>query len=192
MAVIIFGAQAISRHAHHKRLRAETQRLRSVLTLGLSALQRTYEDDMELLPHRPRRLVSGRHQMNLLRSQMGRMTNLETPETEAVMRACIAAERVETFLEIAGKQMGKVAVPIPQRNELKASLKTTMVEAIAQIRLAVDVLDPQGDVRRRAQAPDAPQSPAPMANEPRNFPVVSRDAAASPDSSRADARVGMP
>lgn len=169
MAVIIFSAQAITRRAHERRQRAETERLRSILTLGLSSLSKTYQVDLDLLPHPPRRLVAGRHQMNLLRLHLGRITSLETAEAEAVMSACIAAERAEAWLEIAGKPMGGAAAAIERRDELKASLRSTLVEAIDHLQRAVASLDPNAELRgRTSAASEPPEAAASVVHQPRN------------------------
>jgi hypothetical protein len=165
MAVVIFGAQAIGRRAQQARQRAETDRLRCILILGLASLVRIYRDNLDLLPHRPRRLITGRPQMALLRIHLGRLTHLETTEVEAVMGACIAAEHLETHLEIAGRHMGAAAASIPRRNEVKASIKATMVDAVERIEEAINALDPIGDVRRRTEPRDISEvrsQPAPV------------------------------
>ncbi len=103
MAAIIWGAQAFARRAHHGRASREARRLRIALGIGLSALRELYEADLASLSGGERPLISGRNQINLLRTQLGRLTSLEPPEVEAVMSASIAVERAETEMAIAGQ-----------------------------------------------------------------------------------------
>jgi hypothetical protein len=130
--------------------------LRSALVIGLTSLSRVYGDDADVLAHQPRRLVSGRNQMNLMRTQLGSIMTPDEEEVEAVRTACIAAERAETWLDIAGRRLGGPAMPVPQRDDLRATLKSTLDDATKQLQAAVDVLDPEEGVRRRIGMPLPP------------------------------------
>lgn len=140
MAVIIWGAQALARRAHSERVSRETRRLRCALHIGLSALHKLYRDNLANLYGGERPLISGRNQINLLRTQLGRLTSLEPPEVEAVMAASIAAERAETEMTIAGRKVGGVAFWIPGKDEAKGIIESALREVCSTLRTAEEIL----------------------------------------------------
>ncbi len=142
MAAIIWGAQAFARRAHHGRASHEAQRLRTTIGISLSALRKLYEDDLASLSGGERPLISGRSQISLLRTQLGRLTSLEPPEVEAVMRAGVAMESAETEMTIAGQKVGGVAYSIPQKDEAGELVGSTLREACSMLRSAEELLIP--------------------------------------------------
>lgn len=142
MAAIIWGAQALARRAHHGRVSHEARRLRTALGIGLSALRELYEDNLVRLSGGERPLISGRNQITLLRTQLGRLTSLEPAEIEAVMAASIAVERAETEMAIAGEKVGGVAYSIPEKNEAKEIIESTLREVCARLGTAEDLMSP--------------------------------------------------
>jgi hypothetical protein len=141
MAVIIWGAQAFARRAQEGRVSREARLLRSALNISLSALRKLYEDDLASLSGGERPLISGRNQITLLRTQLGRLTSLEPPEVEAVMAASIAAERSETEMAIAGIRVGGVAFWIPKKNDVMDIVESTLREVCSTLRTAEELLN---------------------------------------------------
>ena len=145
MAMIVWGAQAFARRAHHRRVSREARRLRSALHIGLSALRKLYEDNLAEPSAGERPLISGRNQINLLRTQLGRLTSLEPLEVEAVMAACVAAEGVETEMAIAGRKVGGAAFWIPRKNEAARAVTESALRAVcAALRSAEELLNSNG------------------------------------------------
>lgn len=143
MAMIIWGAQAFARRAHSGRVKREARRLRSALHIGLSALRKLYQDSLADLSGGERPLISGRNQINLLRTQLGRLTSLDPPEVEAVMTACIAAEGAETAMAIAGRKVGGVAYWIPRKNDAaREIIESTLRDVCCTLRTAEELLNP--------------------------------------------------
>ncbi len=142
MAAIIWGAQAFARRAHHGRASREARRLRIALGIGLSALRELYEADLASLSGGERPLISGRNQINLLRTQLGRLTSLEPPEVEAVMSASIAVERAETEMAIAGQKVGGVTYLVPQKKDAGGFVASALQEACSMLRSAEELLNP--------------------------------------------------
>src|SRR5665213_2864064 len=124
MAAVILGSHALSRRTHRDRVHREARRLRSALTISLPALRILYEGNLSILAGGERLLISGRNQINLLRTQLGRLTSLDPPEIEAIMAASIAAERAETEMAIADRKVGGVAFTISGNSEAKTILKS--------------------------------------------------------------------
>ncbi len=154
MAMIVWGAQAFTRRAHRGRASREARRLRSALNIGLSALHKLYQDNLAELSGGERPLISGRNQLNLLRTQLGRLTSLEPPEVEAVMAASIAAERAETEMAIAGAKVGGVAFRIPKKNaEVRAIVESALNDVSSALRSAQEILSSDG-MPRGADAAD--------------------------------------
>jgi hypothetical protein len=155
MAVIIWGAQAFARRAQEGRVSREARRRRSALNISLSALRRLYEDNLANLSGGERPLLSGRNQINLLRTQLGRLTSLEPPEIEAVMAACIATERAEMEMAIAGRKVADVAYWIPEEDEAKAIVESTLRQVCSMLGTAEELLNPNG-LPRSERASDVP------------------------------------
>ena len=71
MAAVILGAHALSRRTHRERVHHDARRLRSALTVSLPALRKLYEDNLSILSAGACLLISGRNQINLLRTSWG-------------------------------------------------------------------------------------------------------------------------
>jgi hypothetical protein len=148
MAAIILGSHALSRRTHRERVHHDARRLRSALTISLPALRKLYEDNLSILSGGERLLISGRNQINLLRTQLGRLTSLDPPEIEAVMAASIAAERAETAMGIADRKIGGVACIISGNHEAKKILESTLREVCSMLETAEELLNPHGTPRQ--------------------------------------------
>jgi hypothetical protein len=144
MAMIIFSAQAFSRRAQRERQRSESRRLRVALAVSLPALRAIYEDNLEILADGKLKLLSGRSQISLLRTQFGRLTFLEPTEIEAVMTASVAAERVESGMEIAGHKIGAAAFKVPANDAARATLRSTLHDACDLLGAAQKLLETDG------------------------------------------------
>ena len=145
MAMIVWGAQAFARRAHRRRVSREARRLRSALHIGLSALRKLYEDNLAGPSASERPLISGRNQINLLRTQLGRLASLEPLEVEAVMAACIAAEGAETEMAIAGRKVGGVAFWIPRKNDAARAITESALRTVCSaLRSAEELLNSNG------------------------------------------------
>jgi hypothetical protein len=150
MAAIILGSHALSRRTHRERVHHDARRLRSALTISLPALRKLYEDNLSILSSGERLLISGRNQINLLRTQLGRLTSLDPPEIEAVMAASIAAERAETAMAMAmvDKKVSGVAFVISGNLEAKRILESSLRDVCSMLESAEELLDPHGPLRR--------------------------------------------
>jgi hypothetical protein len=144
MLVVILSAQAIARRAHRKRVLDEIRRLRVALAIVLAALRELYEDDLAILARGELAVISGRNRINLLRTQLTRLTSLETSEVEALMTACVAAECVETDMAIYGKKIGGVAYTIFSGKEARPTLESRLRESCAALLAAEELLRPPG------------------------------------------------
>src|SRR5208283_2365372 len=116
-----------------------------------------YEDNLTSLSGGERPLISGRNQINLLRTQLGRLTSLEPPEIEAVMAASIAAERAETEMAIAGRKVDGVAFWIPKKNEAQVIIESTLREVCSMLGAAEELLNPNGARRGESASEIAPK-----------------------------------
>lgn len=148
MAAIILSARVFSLRAQGDRLRGEARRLRSALTISLAALRGHYEENSGVLSGGKLPLISGRNQINLLRTQLGRLTCLDPPEIEAVMAASVAAERAETEMARSGGRSGGVAFSIPETRELRTLLRSTLRDACSALQIAEKLLNPNDELRR--------------------------------------------
>jgi len=146
MAAILLGAQAFSRRANARRARAEAQRLRHALAVGLPALRKLYEDDLAAFSRSDLPVASGRNQIGLLRTLFGRLLSLDSPEIEAVMAASIAAERVETAMAIGGVKVGGAGFTIPKKHEAREALRAALREACQLLIAAEEILTPNAVV----------------------------------------------
>jgi len=148
MAAIILSSQRSARRAQSRaqteRVRDEARRLRSALTISLPALRKLYEDNLGILSGGKLPLISGRNLINLLRTQLGRLTSLDPREIQAVMAASIAAERVETDMAIAGKKIGDVAFTISENNVARGILTLKLRAACSMLGAAEELLSPPG------------------------------------------------
>src|SRR5271167_4858633 len=77
MAAILLSARAFSLRTQGHRMRADGQRLRRALTISLQALCKHYEDNLRVFSRGKLPLTSGRNQINLLRTQLGRLMLLD-------------------------------------------------------------------------------------------------------------------
>jgi hypothetical protein len=154
MAAIILSSQASSRRAQSRaqtdRVRDEARRLRSALAVSLPALRTVYEDDLCILSGGKPPLISGRSLINLLRTQLGRLTTLDPAEIQAVMAASIAAERAETEMAIAGKKIGDVAISLSDDRAAREVLSLRLRAACSMLGAAEEILTPPGIVADRA------------------------------------------
>jgi hypothetical protein len=167
MAAIIFGAQAYSRRAHSGRVRSEARRLRSVLAVSLPSLRKLYEDNLVILGGAELTLLSGRNQINLLRTQLSRLTSLDPAEIEAVMTASIAAERAETAMEVAGRKIGAVAFQIAAKDAARVTLRSALREACDLLVAAEQRLDPDAsrlEIVAGVLLPREPEAETPRAD----------------------------
>jgi hypothetical protein len=147
MAAIILGSHGLARRTHRERVRHDARRLRSALTISLPALRKIYEDNLSILSGGEHLLISGRNQINLLRTQLGRLTSLDPPEIEAVMAASIAAERAETAMAIVDRKVGGVAFIISGNLEAKKILESPLREVCSMLESAEELLNPHGTLR---------------------------------------------
>ncbi len=147
MAAIILGSHTLSRRTHRERVRHDARRLRSALTVSLPSLRKLYEDNLSILSGGEHLLISGRNQINLLRTQLGRLTCLDPPEIEAVMAASIAAERAETAMAIVDRKVAGVAFIISGNLEAKKILESSLREACSMLESAEELLNPHGTLR---------------------------------------------
>ncbi|MGA2190033.1 MAG: hypothetical protein ABSH33_16005 [Steroidobacteraceae bacterium] len=161
MAMIIFGAQGFSRRAQRERTRLEAQRLRSALGVGLRALRNLHEDNLRVLAGARPPLMSGRHQMGLLRTQLGRLIVLDQPEIEAVLTASIAAEAAEAMMAVSGKPLAGVAFSAPKGDEDVGILQSSLERACAMLEAAETLLTGSGSGTSSGagQTHDAPSAP---------------------------------
>lgn len=152
MAAIILSARAFSHRAQGDRVRGEARRLRSALTINVAALRRHYEGNLGIFSDGKLPLISGRNQINLLRTQLGRLTFLDPPEIEAVMTASVAAEMVETEMARSGNRSGGIAFTIPETRELRTLLRSTLRDACSALQFAEKLLNPNDALRRESHS----------------------------------------
>ena len=138
--LLILGSQALNRRAHRIRWRNEVRSLRVGLKVGLHSLHDLYEENLHSVARSKRTLVSGRHQLNLLRTQLGRLPSLNELEAETVMLACIAAERAESFLEAARKTLSPGDVVVHRRDEKRAMAESAFQAACTALEAAETLL----------------------------------------------------
>jgi hypothetical protein len=146
MAMVIFGSQGFTRRAQRERTRLEAQRLRGALTVSLQALRKLYEDNLRVLAGGRPPLMSGRHQMGLLRTQLGRLIALDQSEIEAVLAASIAAEGAEAIMAIGGKAVAGVAFTVPTGDEERGILQSSLMQACAMLEAAEILMTGTGKV----------------------------------------------
>jgi len=89
---------------------------------------------------RKRPLVSGRHHLNLLRTQLGRLPSLTEIEAQTVMLACVAAERAESVIELARKALAPADVVVHRRDEKRALAESAFKAACAALEAAETLL----------------------------------------------------
>lgn len=129
MALVLILSRAMLQRGQRQRLRTEAQRLRCALSVILQGLRTLYAGNLELLARGEPRLISGRSQISLFRPQLGGLTSLEPTEIEAVLHACIAAERAETSMAVAGKTVGGAAFMITDRFSGRGALELALKQA---------------------------------------------------------------
>jgi len=138
--LLILGSQALNRRAQRLRWRNEVKSLRAGLKVGLQSVRETHEENLRAIAQSRRTVVSGRHQLNLLRTQLGRLPSLEQTEAETVMLACIAAERAESMLESARKALMSADVVIHRRDEKRAMAESALRAACSALERAAVLL----------------------------------------------------
>jgi len=141
--LLILGSQWLNRRAQRIRWRNEVRSLRAGLKVGLHSLRDLYGENLHAVTGSKRTLVSGRHQLNLLRTQLGRLPSLKELEAETVMLACIAAERAEAVLEAARKALAADVV-VHRRDEKRALAESAFQTAYAALEAAEKLLDESG------------------------------------------------
>jgi hypothetical protein len=139
--VLILGSQALTRRAQRQRWRNEARNLRACLSLNLQALRTLYLHNLSALTANESPLLSGRQQISLLRTQLGRLTSLDKSDVEAVTLACIAMEKAEATLVVAGKGHGGARLPNPRRDERRTILLSTLRETCALLEEAEQLLN---------------------------------------------------
>lgn len=142
MGALILASQSLTRRVHSERLRVEARRLRTSLAINLQALRDLYTGDLRVFAGGKHTLMSGRQQINLLRTQLGRLLLLEQPEIEAVMSACIATERAESAMAVAGKSVAGVSFSIPSGEEDRRTLESALRQACSMLEVAESHLTP--------------------------------------------------
>lgn len=140
MGVIVFGSQALARRFQNDRQRDESQRLRSALTISLTALRKLYESNLGVLAGQKPPLISGRTQIVLLRLHFGRLMSLDQPEIESLWAASIAVEELETAMAVAGKTVGGVAFTLPEAHEAREALKSALMQACSRLETAESLM----------------------------------------------------
>jgi hypothetical protein len=138
--LLILGSQALNRRAQRIRWRNEVRSLRAGLKVGLHSLRDLYGENLHAVARSKRTLVSGRQQLNLLRTQLGRLPSLKELEAETVMLACVAAERAESMLEAARKSLAPADVVIHRRDEKRAMAESAFQAACAALEAAETLL----------------------------------------------------
>src|SRR5208283_5489135 len=126
MAAILWSFRAFSLRTQGDRIRGDGQRLRRALTISLRALRKHYEDNLGIFSGEKLPLSSGRNQINLLRTQLGRLTLLDPPEIEAIMAASVAVEVAETEFARCDGRAGGAAFAIPEKPELRTVLRSAL------------------------------------------------------------------
>ena len=157
--LLILGSQALNRRAQRIRWRNEVRSLRAGLKVGLHALHCLYGENLHAVAGSKRTLVSGRHQLNLLRTQLGRLPSLKELEAETVMLACSAAERAESMLEAARKTLAPADVAIHRRDEKRAMAESAFQAACAALAAAEAMLAASDSTEIKAAAAGDPGRP---------------------------------
>jgi len=166
MGLIVLSSQTLTRRMQRGRMRTEARRLRDCLLISFQALRVLHEENLVVLGGGRPPLMSARHQIHLLRTQLGRLHTLEQSEVEAVMSACVALERLESILALAGKSVTGVSFTLPKSEEDRRVLHLALRQTCALLETAEGRLrETQGgadagmDARRpasdSAQLPDA-------------------------------------
>ncbi|HVN64655.1 MAG TPA: hypothetical protein VMT58_08445 [Candidatus Binataceae bacterium] len=150
--LLILGSQALNRRAQRIRWRNEVRSLRASLKVGLHSLRDLYGENLHAVAHSKRSLMSGRQQLNLLRTQLGRLPSLKEREAETVMLACIAAERAESVLEAARKSLAPADVVIQRRDEKRAMAESAYQAACAALESAETLLAATDSTRTKHSA----------------------------------------
>jgi hypothetical protein len=138
--LLILGSQALNRRAQRIRWRNEVRSLRAGLKVGLHSLRDLYGENLHAVARSKGALLSGRHPLNLLRTQLGRLPSLTEPEAERVMLACIAAERAESILEAVRKALAPADVVIHRRDEKRAMAESAFQAACTALESAEALL----------------------------------------------------
>jgi hypothetical protein len=159
--LLLLVSQALNRRAQRIRWRNEVRSLRTSLRLGLHSLRTLYASNLTALAAGKPWLMSGRQQINLLRTQLSRLHSLDQPEIEAVMSACIEMELAESKLAICGKGIAGVSFSAPKAAEETKALETLLLQTCARIETAVDVMTPDGHTTDSAVHPQFPAAPDP-------------------------------
>ena len=150
MLTVVLSAQAFGRRANNRRLLREAQHLRVALAIAIAALRKLYEANLTIVASAGNSLLSGRNQITLLRSQLGRLISLDMHEVEAVMRACCAAERVETEMAGSSKKAGGVHHPVAPDNDAERQiLESTLRETCALLLDAEQLLAFSGSAKTK-------------------------------------------
>lgn len=172
--VLILGSQALNRRAHRIRWRNEVRSVRTGLRVNLHSLRMLYTENLQSVVHSRRTLVSGRQQINLLKTQLGRLASLPENEVESVMLACIAAEKAESMLAVAGKLMSAVSVVVHRRNEKLALVESALQAACSMLEAAEKLLSSNG----KGGDEDKPHADVEAASPERQRLIVAPDYAA--------------
>jgi hypothetical protein len=159
--LLILVSQALNRRAQRIRLRNEVRNLRTSLRLGLHSLRALYASNLTGLAAGKPSLMSGRQQINLLRTQLNRLHSLDPSEIEAVMSACIEMELAESKLAICGKGIAGVSFSTPKAGEETKALQTVLLQTCARIETAVDVMTAGAHTTDSAFHPQFPAAPDP-------------------------------
>jgi hypothetical protein len=152
MAAILWGSRAFSVRTQGERTRREGQRLRMALAISLQALHNHYENNLRISSGGKMSLSSGRNQINLLRTQLGRLTLLDTPEVEAVMAASVAAEVAETQMIRSGSRSGGSAFTIPEGPVARTLPRSTLRDACSALQAAEELLNSNYTVRLESKS----------------------------------------
>lgn len=138
--VLILGSQALTRRAQRKRWRNEARGLRTSLSVNLQALHAHYSTNLSALAERESALPPARQQINLLRTQLGRLASLQQSEVRAVMTACVALEDAEAALAAARKGQAGTIRANARQNEKRAMAASVLQETCAVLQTADDLL----------------------------------------------------
>ncbi len=140
MAVLIIGAHVFRHLIGYGRLRSDARRLRAALSTNLRALRILYEDNLGVIAAGGPRLISGRHQIGLLRLHLGRLISLDESEIEAVLTASIAMEQAETAMAIAGKAVAGVAFMVPEEDVARSKIESALLQVCSKLEAAEHLL----------------------------------------------------
>ena len=152
--LLILGSQALNRRAQRLRWRKEERSLRVGLHVGLRSIGLLYSENLRAIGNSKGGFASGRNQINLLKTQLNRLAILDEREVEAIMSACIAAERAESTLEAARRAMAAESVTVLRREERRATAVAAMREACSALSYAETLLGggDTGDALKRGDA----------------------------------------